>query len=111
MTAINKEKSLPDGIMHLAEIFCGCVTTENTWQPIIDELERLDRGEYKRDDDLAASIVDHLKLSEHGTSIRGGWLTPLGKEALEFLREHGADWADKGTWIGSDGCSYGEKRT
>jgi hypothetical protein len=88
-------------------MFCGCATTENTWGLILAELERLDRGECREDDGLAAAIVDHFDLSEHGTSIRGGWLTNDGKEALAFLRLHGADWRDKGTFVDKEDCHYG----
>lgn len=98
---------LPDSVRDLERIFCGCVTTENTWAPIIAELERLDRKEFKKDDDLAASIVNHLKLSKHGTSIRSGWLTDTGKEALAFLRVWGHDWCSKAEFVDSEGVHYG----
>ena len=101
------DKPLPDAMMGLANLVCGCATPESTWGEILSELERLEREEY-RDDGLAAHIVDHLRLSEHGTSVRGGWLTEDGAVALAFLREHGIDWsADKGFFVDSDGVSHG----
>lgn len=102
-------KHLPNSMKKLAEVFCGCCTPENTWKPILEELERLDRKEYKSDDDLASAIVDHSGLSEHGGSIRGGWLTPTGEEALAFLREYGIEWRDHeaGPFEDDEGCLYG----
>ena len=85
---------MPDGMMRLSKVFCGCVTPENTYGAILAELERLERGEFKKDDDLASAVCDHLALSEHGTSIRSAWLTADGKATLAFLREYGIDWSD-----------------
>ncbi len=36
-------------------------------------------------------------LIEHGTTVRGGWLTDRGRELLAFLNEHGCD-SDKWPW-------------
>ena len=66
---------VPKGIERLVEITCGCVTVETTWGLFFAELERLERGEFKPNDDLAASVCDWAHCSEHGTSVRGGWLT------------------------------------
>ena len=104
----DEEIPLPDGMARLSRVFCGCVTKEATWGVMLAELERLDRSESKGTDDLASSLCDHLRLSEHGTSIRGGWLTPDGKEALEFLRKWGIDWEDKGNFIDKEGVSHGK---
>jgi len=101
------ERLLPRGMKHIAQIFCGCATPENTWYPILAELERLEREEFKHEDDLASAIVDHTGLSAHGGSIRGGWLTVAGVEALAFLREYGIDWGDKGPFVDDDGCHWG----
>lgn len=93
---------LPASMSLLYDFFCGCNTRENTYGAILAELERCERGEYQANDGLAAAIVDKLRLSEHGTSIRGSWLTEDGRVALAFLREHGACWDDK-EWEHPDG--------
>jgi len=107
MPATDNPTPLPPGVAKLNAMLCGCCTNENTWVPILEELERLDRGEYQGEDGLAAAIVDHLHLSEHGVSIRAGWLTEEGKAALSFLREWGVDWMDKGEFIDDEGVSHG----
>lgn len=98
---------LPEGVCKLTNIFCGCCTAESTTGLILAELERLEREEYIENDGLAAAIVDHCGLSEHGSSIRGGWLTPEGVAALAFFREHGADWRDKIVCVDAEGVHYG----
>lgn len=90
---------LPEGIARVARMFCGCCTVENTWDQILAELERCERSEYTADDDLAAAICDHCGLTEHGTSIRGAWLTDSGQAALVFLRQHGIGFVDNGFWL------------
>ena len=32
--------------------------------------------------------LDHAELSEHGGGVRGYWLTELGEQTLEYLREN-----------------------
>lgn len=83
---------VPKGIEKLAEITCGCSSTETTWGLFFAEMERLERGEFKPNDDLTTAVCAWAGISEHGTSVRGGWLTENGKAALAFLREHGVDW-------------------
>lgn len=99
---------LPDSILPFANMFCGCATTENTWGAVLAELDRLERKEYLEDDGLAQALCDHVGLSEHGTAIRGGWLTDKGVEALAFLRKWGIDWEDKAHFVASDGVHYGD---
>lgn len=106
----DQERKLPDGMKGLAGMFCGCCSIENTWDLILDELQRLGRLDYLPEDGLAAAIVDHLGLSEHGTSIRGGWLTKAGDDALAFLTMHGTDWArNKGYFVDSEGVTHGSE--
>jgi hypothetical protein len=86
------KEDLDDGVVveclgRLQDIICGCANDAATWGKVLEELERLERGDYKPDDDLVCAIVDYAGLSEHGVSIRGGWLTDKGREALAFLRE------------------------
>lgn len=35
--------------------------------------------------------LDTLELTEHGSGIRFGWLTPRGKAVLAFIEKHGTD--------------------
>lgn len=100
-------KPLPAPVARIASFFCGCNTTENTWGAVLAELERLDRGDYDRNDGLAAALVDHLELSEHGCSVRGGWLTEDGKAALAWFREYGIDGlCTGGPWLDEEGCYW-----
>lgn len=60
-----KPRALPDSLRELASDICGCATDENTWALILAELERLDRNEFKEEDDLACTICDIYGFSEH----------------------------------------------
>lgn len=102
---------LPAGIARVGRIFCGCCTVENTWGAVFAELERCERAEHKGDDGLAAAICDHCGLTDHGTSIRGAWLTDSGKESLAFLREYGIGFISDGFWLDvENGVCWGEPR-
>lgn len=98
---------LPPSMKKLSYLVCGCSSQENVFGPILAELERLERKEYKEEDDLASAVVDHFGLSEHGTSIRGAFLTPAGVEALAFLRQHGLDWKNAGSFVDDEGEEHG----
>jgi hypothetical protein len=39
---------------------------------------------------LLLGFLDHLDLTEHGTSIRFGWLTPKGEAVRNWLEAHPA---------------------
>lgn len=99
---------IPKSIEKLCLMFCGCCSKEGTWGEIFKELLRLEAKTFFPEDGLAQALVDHVGMSEHGTSVRGGWLTPEGKEALEFLREHGILWEDSAFWELSDGSWVGD---
>ena len=91
---------VPKGIADLDDLFCGCLDPDKTWGEILKELRRVDKQLYDKDASLAAAICHHLALTEHGTSIRGGWLTEKGKAALSFLEQYGMEWKDNHT------CSF-----
>lgn len=99
---------LPDSIKPLSEVICACCTVETTWGVILAELERCERREYQENDGLAAVFCDMHGLTEHGTAIRGSWLTEKGVEALAFLRQWGADWRNKAHFVDSEGVHHGD---
>ena len=83
----------------LREFMCGCLTSEKTWQWIVEYLERKS-GElgpegtaYVNDDELNGAeifmtgILDHLGFTEHGISIRGAWITDKGRELVRHITE------------------------
>lgn len=115
MKDLPEEKVLPDGIMKLSRTMCGCGEPDLAWQWILDFLKRKNDKEgnwYWAPDSggdlIAIYLMDHLGLTEHGTSVNGGWLTSEGEKALAFLVEHGIRWQDDKNiwWVGSDGVSY-----
>lgn len=109
-------KMLPDSIRDISACFCGCGSPDVAWQWVLDYLARHgDEDAAKRwtaaetgPEWIAVYLMDHLDLTEHGTGIRGAWLTERGEEALAFLREHGPDWDEKGYFVDSEGCSHGD---
>lgn len=54
------------------------------WDQLLDLLPDTPQGE------LLLHVMDHAGWLEHGTSIRGSWLTPDGELALRLLAEHAA---------------------
>lgn len=80
------EETVPECLKGFMEMLCGCQSDETTWGVLQKELERCEAGCYESPDTLIMHVADHLGYTEHGTAIRGGWLTPLGKEALAALR-------------------------
>jgi len=102
---------LPDSIAEIANLMCGCGDPESVWAQVKCILETArDRGFYEPvtgGDWFLAYVLGVKNLTEHGTGVRGAWLLPKGEEALEFLTKWGADWADKGYFVDSDGVSHG----
>lgn len=56
---------------------------------------------------LMAGALDRLGLVEHGTSVRGGWLTRHGEALLRGLRATTADAIENAEGRGFDGLEYG----
>lgn len=104
-------KLLPAPVAKLHDIMCGCGDPEAVWAWVLAYLRGMDGrvDAWKPEtgpDYLAAYLLDDLGLTEHGTTIRASWLTPLGRQTLAFLEENGADWPEKGWWIDADGCTH-----
>jgi hypothetical protein len=110
------ERKLPASVVHLDDMFCGCGDTSAAWDWVKEYLLRL----HQRDDGagwtwkpetgaeyIAAYLLDHLELTEHGSTIRCPWLTDSGREMLAFLEAEGSDWQDKGPWVDADGIGRG----
>lgn len=53
-----------------------------------------------------AGILDRLDLSEHGSSVRGSWLTEDGKRLLLALRTTPLEEIDDAHGKAYDGCDY-----
>lgn len=102
---------LPSSIAKIGSIFCGCSDPQLAWQWVFDYLEAKENGHFHHPEEgsemIAVYLMDHLQMTEHGVSVAGAWLTDEGKEALAFLKEHGTDWQEKGTWIDKDGVMWG----
>ena len=87
---INKE-DLPEGVVEFYELMCGCGSPILCWDALFTLLQ--DETFYHIDDDKPFElffhyVVDHLKFTDHGTSIGGAWITPKGKEVLAWLQAH-----------------------
>jgi hypothetical protein len=79
--------------------FCGCGSPEEAAQWLLNLLELMPLFEKNHAEALEALIptpgqywftlymLDKLDLINHGTSIRGAWLTPKGETTLKFLRQ------------------------
>jgi hypothetical protein len=108
-------KLLPEYIREITEIFCGCGQPETAWQWIKDYLTLCHERKWEKgcwapetgQDYLAVYLMDHLRLTEHGTSVRYCWLEKKGEQVLAFLNEHGVDWED-GKWVDEAGTSWGD---
>lgn len=103
---------LPDSVARLDDIFCGCGDPEIAWAWIkryLSGLHTRAKGQgwpWKPStgpEYLAVYVLDHLDLTEHGSTIRCPSLTNDGREVLAFLEAQGADWKDHGPWYAADG--------
>jgi len=83
---VNKD-DLPQGIVEFDELLCGCGQPQICWDALYSYLQRTKF--YCNTENpfelFFMYVVDHLKLTEHGTSIYGAWLTQKGKEVLTWL--------------------------
>lgn len=98
-----------------ADEFCGCGNPERAWDTIhtllglhpLYENRELIENLYP---DLGVRMLllgrlDHLRLTEHGGTIEGAWLTDLGKATLAGLNRELADNFDGLT--NGDYCIHG----
>lgn len=82
--------------------FCGCTDKESMYDIVLRYMQKLSHknnhnpeyytdfiGEIFDDNEtyfyFVANIVDNIGLAEHGTAIRGAWLSPAGEYALTLL--------------------------
>ena len=86
----------PDGVKRLASVFCVCGDPDAAWQAVRAELRRCgtpydQRQPYPADNGywwVLAYLLDHLRLTEHGSSVGGAWLDGDGQAALDWLDQH-----------------------
>ena len=91
----------PELRVFLGEWFCGCDRPDAACERLRDvlRLHRLydHRDEFKRlipDDGIEMLItytLDHFKLTEHGGSVGGSWLSDKGINVLAALERESAD--------------------
>lgn len=88
---VNKE-DLPEGIVEFSELLCGCGDPQICWTLLYLYLSLKTIKQYQDEQDAArlffVYVINHLKLTEHGTSIYGAWLTEKGKGVLEWLTKN-----------------------
>ncbi len=94
--------TMPENVVKIWRLICGCSDTTKTWTWILEYLTKCaSEDSYLNDDDLsggeilAMNLLRDLGFTEHGTSIRGSWITDNGKEIIEFINKMGIDWTDK----------------
>lgn len=70
--------------------FCGCGRPGAILSGLEKYLGVTEKREYLEDENflLYAYVADRAKLTDHGISVYGAWLTDKGKEVLNLLREN-----------------------
>ncbi len=109
-TLMPGEKRLPEYMEGIHDILCGCGDHTPVWEAVVWELDRCgtrfstgNRSDLETGrQELIAHLLCHLELTEHGSSVYGGWLTEKGIDVLGFLKSHGADWEEKADWVTKD---------
>lgn len=112
-----EEKSEQRKIRHLLnDKLCGC-GSGNQWDVMYRLLLRAethDASFYDPMGDIPANavefmahVLDSWRLTEHGGGIGYSWLTPEGKDMLEFLKTYGTDTDTWPEWWCS--CSIDEE--
>ena len=86
---VNKE-DLPEGIVKFSELMCGCGQPFLCWQALYDYLKSTEFYHSTENpfELFFMYIINYIKLTEHGTSIYGAWLTKKGKEVLSWLEQN-----------------------
>lgn len=108
---------LPYSISRLNDLICGCGSPSLVWELVMEYLTRPAAAD--RDfpvfmdpetpgDWMLLYAVNYARMTEHGTGIRGGWITEEGTEALEFLCQHGPDWENNGFYVNAEGVCCGD---
>lgn len=96
---------------------CGCNQPSEAYELVRDVLayfaqDHADRDYHELDwligtpgaVQLVLSQLDNAKLTDHGGTLAGGWLTDKGRAALEMMRRH--EWYDDGNTPGIDQTGY-----
>jgi hypothetical protein len=95
----NDQLIVPKGVAELRQVIRDG-NYDLMWTAIYDELKRRDDTNFYRDPEtglehILLCLLDHFHLVDYGVSIRGAWVSPKGKEVIEFLEQYGRDWQDK----------------
>lgn len=76
--------------------FCGCGDAYLILDMLKEVLPLIDKGEHTQRKNILTvdayeQLVLHLlykwDITEHGSSVGGSWLTPLGKKFMEYILE------------------------
>jgi hypothetical protein len=93
---------VPPGVYELHYMLCGCINRPAVWGLFRQHLERgaavgdaKGMPAFTPDWYVVECLLDHIGLTEHGTSIRFAWITDKGREVLKFLADYGDGWADR----------------
>lgn len=70
--------------------FCACGSPWIILNGLEKYLDVVEKREYREDENflLYAYVADRAKLTDHGGSVYGAWLTDKGEEILNLLREN-----------------------
>lgn len=82
--------SVPDSLMELNRMLCGCGDPVAVVEAVHAELKRSEAKEWKQGPETGAEwllvyTLDHLGMTEHGSSVHCAWLTADGAESLAWL--------------------------
>ena len=86
---VDKE-DLPEGVVEFSEMMCGCGQPQICWDSLYGYLQRTEfycstENPFEL---FFMYVMDHVKFTEHGTSIYGAWPTDKGKEVLTWLKRN-----------------------
>lgn len=96
---MNKEQV--EEIVYTKLGFCGCGNPDKALLQVVNGLKAIgaEYADYKDKEKayedvfgekaywLCLYILNHAGLTEHGTAVSSGWLSPTGKEFLEFWQD------------------------
>lgn len=123
---MSNEVKLPDDLtaLNLKAFFmnemglCGCAEYDEFCQTLLALLQWHNESQLERVPCnmilpvgafyLMAGWLDTLGLAEHGSSIRGAWLTAEGKKLLAAMETHSADDIEESSGLAYDGANYGD---
>ena len=83
-------EDLEDYIMVDVLGFCGCGSPDTILRNLERYLDIVEKRKYPKSDGLLvyAYVADAAKLTDHGGSVYGAWLTDKGEKVLRLLREN-----------------------